>query len=139
MELNNCFNSPTCTSITQHFVGMGSPAETLLSVTDEGIAGFARVTGQPKCQHYLPDMITRDLNLSDRNQSKSETATYEPPRDQRGLALLPDPPRYSPTKSRMGPSTLRNCSRCSGHSDYRIQGSPPRRPLSDGPLRVLCI
>jgi catechol 2,3-dioxygenase-like lactoylglutathione lyase family enzyme len=36
---------------------MGSPAETLLSVTVEGIAGFAGVTGQPKGQHYLPDMI----------------------------------------------------------------------------------
>lgn len=57
MELNNCFSSPTCTSITEHFGGIGSPAETLLSLTDEGIAGFARVTGQPKSQHYLPDMI----------------------------------------------------------------------------------
>jgi hypothetical protein len=57
MELNNCFNSPTCTSITEHFGRMASPAETLLSVTDEGIPGFACVTGQPKSQRYLPDMI----------------------------------------------------------------------------------
>src|SRR5262249_44041194 len=57
MELNNCFNSPTCTSITEHLGAMGSPADALLSVMDEGIAGFARVTGQPKSQHYLPDMI----------------------------------------------------------------------------------
>jgi len=57
MELNSCFSSPTCTSITEHFGEMGSPAESLLSVTDEGIAGFARVTGQPKSQHYLSDRI----------------------------------------------------------------------------------
>ena len=48
MELNSCFSSPTCTSITEHFGGMGSPAETLLSFTDEGIAGFARATGNPR-------------------------------------------------------------------------------------------
>jgi hypothetical protein len=51
MELNSCFSSPTCTSITEHFRGMGSPAETLSSIAEEVIAGFARVTGQPKSQH----------------------------------------------------------------------------------------
>ena len=30
MELNNCFNSATCTSMTAHLGGSGSPAECLL-------------------------------------------------------------------------------------------------------------
>lgn len=51
MELNSCLSSPTCTSITKHFGGMGSPAETLSSIADEAVAGFARVTSQPKSQH----------------------------------------------------------------------------------------
>ena len=29
MALNNCFNSPTCTSMTAHLGGIGSPAEGL--------------------------------------------------------------------------------------------------------------
>src|ERR1700758_2599319 len=30
MASNNCLNSPTCTSMTAHLVGIGSPADALL-------------------------------------------------------------------------------------------------------------
>src|ERR1700737_5556152 len=34
MALNNCFNSPTCTSMTEHLGGIGSPEEALSLVPE---------------------------------------------------------------------------------------------------------
>ena len=42
MALNNCFNSPTCTSMTEHLGGSGSPAEGL-SLVPESVCHRARI------------------------------------------------------------------------------------------------
>jgi hypothetical protein len=47
MELNNCLNSPTCTSMTEHLGGSGSPAEGLSTVAEVFVIGpeYAIVVG----------------------------------------------------------------------------------------------
>jgi len=45
MELNNCFNSATCTSITQHFGGIGSPADGFGVPDASVIAGVRQLYG----------------------------------------------------------------------------------------------
>ena len=39
MALNNCFNSSTCTSMTEHLGGIGSPAEGLSLVPEAFVIG----------------------------------------------------------------------------------------------------
>ena len=43
MALNNCFNSPTCTSMTEHLGGIGSPAEALSLVPEAFVIASARI------------------------------------------------------------------------------------------------
>jgi hypothetical protein len=47
MALNNCFNSPTCTSMTEHLGGSGSPVEGLSLVPEAFVIGqeYAIVPG----------------------------------------------------------------------------------------------
>jgi hypothetical protein len=51
MALNNCFNSPTCTSMTEHLGGIGSPAEGLSLVPEVFVIGseYAIVPGSRTC------------------------------------------------------------------------------------------
>src|SRR5260370_35911586 len=41
MALNNCFNSPTCTSMTEHLGGIGSPAEAFSLVPEAFVVKLA--------------------------------------------------------------------------------------------------
>src|SRR5260370_22685847 len=41
MALNNCFNSPTCTSMTEHLGGIGSPAEAFSLVPEAFVIKLA--------------------------------------------------------------------------------------------------
>src|SRR5260370_24184661 len=43
MALNNCFNSPTCTSMTEHLGGIGSPEEALSLVPEAYVITLARL------------------------------------------------------------------------------------------------
>jgi hypothetical protein len=42
MALNNCLNWPACTSMTEHLVGIGSPAEALSLVPEAFVITLAR-------------------------------------------------------------------------------------------------
>src|SRR5258708_33514759 len=54
MALNNCFNSATCTSITEHLGGSGSPAEGLSWVPERLVIGLEYAMRQDSCE-LLPD------------------------------------------------------------------------------------
>src|SRR5712671_84364 len=43
MALNNCFNSSTCTSMTEHLGGIGSPEEALSLVPEAYVITLARL------------------------------------------------------------------------------------------------
>jgi hypothetical protein len=51
MELNSCFSSPTCTSITEHFGKIGSPAETFWSFAVGGLLDSLASLVNPKSQY----------------------------------------------------------------------------------------
>src|SRR6476646_6379888 len=61
IALNNCFNSPTCTSITAHLGGIGSPAEGL-SVAPEAfvIAPEYAIGPKNERQHVGIETKTKD-------------------------------------------------------------------------------
>jgi hypothetical protein len=55
MALNNCFNSPTCTSMTEHLGGSGAPAEGLSWVPEEPVIGLEYAMRQDSGQLF-PDI-----------------------------------------------------------------------------------
>jgi len=55
MALNNCFNSPTCTSITEHLGGSGSPAEGLSCVPKGLVIGLEYAMRQVSCNLFSDD------------------------------------------------------------------------------------
>src|SRR5437762_503529 len=55
MALNNCFNSPTCTSMTEHLGGSGSPAEGLSWVPEGLVIGLEYAMRQDSCEVFPDD------------------------------------------------------------------------------------
>jgi len=68
MALNNCFNSPTCTSMTEHLGGIGSPAEALSLVPEAFVITSARIyqsagetayRGRQSSRSFFPPHLAR--------------------------------------------------------------------------------
>ncbi len=55
MALNNCFNSPTCTSMTEHLGGSGSPAEGLSWLPEGLVIGLEYAMRQDSCEVFPDD------------------------------------------------------------------------------------
>src|SRR5260370_27269960 len=72
MELNNCFNSPTCTSMTEHLVGIGSPAEGLSLAEDVVVIAF-RVSTAGSSSPSLFDLISRLSPRSEEHTSELQS------------------------------------------------------------------
>ena len=70
MELNNCLNSPTCTSMTEHLRGSGSPAEGLSSVAEVFVIEpeYAIVVGS--CRSSKAE-LPESLSVTMREQTQS--------------------------------------------------------------------
>src|SRR4029077_10114075 len=52
MALNNCFNSPTCTSMTEHLGGSASPAEGLSWVPEGLVIGLEYASRHDSCRLF---------------------------------------------------------------------------------------
>src|SRR5260370_19946740 len=59
MALNNCFNSPTCTSMTEHLGGIGSPEEALSLVPEAYVITLARLLQSEVYPVASPDPTCR--------------------------------------------------------------------------------
>src|SRR4029077_5058139 len=55
MALNNCFNSPRCTSMTEHLGGSGSPAEGWSGVPERLVIGLGYAMRQGGCELFPDD------------------------------------------------------------------------------------
>jgi len=53
MALNNCFNSPRCTSMTEHLGGIGSPAEALSLFPEAFVISLALTNYRIYKEHML--------------------------------------------------------------------------------------
>jgi hypothetical protein len=54
MASNNCFNSPTCSSMTAHFGGIASPAEGVSLVLETIVIAFGWVGKILTISHQTP-------------------------------------------------------------------------------------